>query len=130
MLAGVVAGGPLGFLPEGAGEGVGVGGHGAGQAAVGGIDAEVAGEVVLGVPGGGADRGRLGRVEDGGVAFFDAAQHPLVRFLGRVPVEDPAGGGLAGRRGRVPPPWRRAGAGPRSGGGPPAGSAAPADLVR
>jgi hypothetical protein len=57
----VVAGGPLGLLPEGAGEGFGVGGHGPGQGAVAGVDAEVAGEVVLVVPGGGADRGRLGR---------------------------------------------------------------------
>jgi len=96
VLADVVAGGPLGFLPVGIGEGVGVGGHGAGQAAVGGLDAEVAGEVAGVVPGGGADRWRLGRVEDGGVAFVDAAQYALVLFLGRVPVEDPAGGGLAG----------------------------------
>ena len=43
--AGVVAGGPPGFLPEGIGEGGGVGGHGAGQAPVGGLDAEIAGEV-------------------------------------------------------------------------------------
>jgi hypothetical protein len=51
VLAGVVAGGPLGFLPEGAGEGADVGGHGPGQGAVGGLDAEVAGEVILVVPG-------------------------------------------------------------------------------
>src|SRR5690242_1605179 len=57
LLAGVAAGGPLGLLSEAAGEGVRVGRHGAGQGAVAGIDAEVTGEVVLGVPGGGADRG-------------------------------------------------------------------------
>ena len=50
FLAGVVAGGPLGFLPEGVGEGVGVSGHDPGQGAVAGLDAEVAGEVVLVVP--------------------------------------------------------------------------------
>jgi len=81
----VVACGPLGFLPEGIGEGAGVGGHGAGQAPVGGLDAEVAGEVAGVVPGGRADGGRLGRVEDGGVAIFDAAQYPLVLFLGVFP---------------------------------------------
>ena len=96
MLAGVVAGGPLGFLPEGAGEGIGIGGHGAGQGAVAGFDAEVPGEVAGVVPGPGADRGRLGRVEDGGIALFDAAQHPLVLFPGRVSVEHPAGGSLPG----------------------------------
>lgn len=50
-----------GLLPEGVGEGVGVSGHGPGQGAVAGLDAEVAGEVVLVMPGGGADRGPLGR---------------------------------------------------------------------
>ena len=98
----MVAGGPLGFLPEREGEGVGVGGHGAGQAAVGGPGAEVAGEIARVVPGGGADGGRLGRVEDRGVAFFDAAQYPLVLFPGRVPVEDPAGGGLASSAAEFP----------------------------
>jgi len=91
----VLAGGPLGFLPEAAGEGVRIGVHGAGQGAVAGFDAEVAGEVVL-VPGAGADRGLLDHVEDGGVAVLDAAQHPLVGVLGTVAVEDPARGCLAG----------------------------------
>ena len=63
-LAGVVACGPLGFLPEGIGEGVGVGGRGAGQAAAGGLDAEVAGEVVLAVPGGGAKLTPLARIPE------------------------------------------------------------------
>jgi hypothetical protein len=85
-----------GLLPEGAGGGVGVSGHGPGQGAVAGLHAEVAGEVVLVVPGPGSDRGRLDRVEDGGVALVDAAPHPLVRFPGRISVEHPGGGGLAG----------------------------------
>jgi hypothetical protein len=59
--AGVVAGGPLGFLPEGAGEGAGVGGHGPGKGAVAGLNSEVAGEVVLAVP-------RLGPVAGGSIA--------------------------------------------------------------
>ena len=47
------------------------------------------------VPGSGADRGRLGRAEDGGVAFGDGAKHPLVLLPGRA-AGHPAGGGLAG----------------------------------
>src|SRR5450755_2207819 len=96
VLAGVLAGGPLGFLPEAAGEGVRVCGHGAGQGAVAGFDAEVAGEVILVIPGGRPDRGRLDRVQDGGVSLLDAAQHPLVGVLGGAAVEDPARGCLAG----------------------------------
>jgi hypothetical protein len=96
LLAAVVAGGPLGFPPEAAGEGVRIGRHGARQGAVAGIDAEVAGEAVLGVPGGRADRGRPGRVEDGRVAVLDAAQRPLVRLVGGAAAGHPAGGCLAG----------------------------------
>jgi hypothetical protein len=96
VLAGVLAGGPLGFLPEAAGEGVGVGRHGAAHGAAAGFDAEVAGEVVLAVPGGRAGRGRLEGVEDGGVALVDAVQHPLPGAIGGAAVEGPAGGCLAG----------------------------------
>ncbi|HLM88029.1 MAG TPA: hypothetical protein VK284_03220 [Streptosporangiaceae bacterium] len=77
VLAGVLAGGPLDFCPEAAGEGVG--GHGAGQGGVAGFQAEVAGEVVLVVPGGRADRGRLDRVENGGVTLVDAAGNSTCR---------------------------------------------------
>lgn len=92
----MVAGGPPGFLPEGAGEGTGERGHGPGQGAVLWFDAEVAGEVVLVIPGGRADRGRLGCGEDGGIAVSDAAQHPLVFRPGRASAGRPGGGGLAG----------------------------------
>ena len=49
----------------------------------------------MAVPGGGSDRRRLDRVEDGGIAVVDSAQHPLVG-VGGVAVEDPGGGCLAG----------------------------------
>ena len=83
-------------LPETAGEGVAICCRCAGQGAVAGLDTEVAGEAGLVIPGGGADRGRLDRVEDGKVALVDAARHPLAGVLGGVAVQDPAGGCLAG----------------------------------
>ena len=86
---------------------------------------QVAGEVGLVIPGGGADRGRLDRVEDGKVAVVDAARHPLAGVLGSVAVEDPAGGCLA----RAAAEFSGLGGGrqrqPRSAAGPLAGSAGP-----
>jgi hypothetical protein len=125
LLAAVVAGGPLGFLPEAAGEGVRVGRHGARQGAVAGIDAEVAGEVVLGVPGGRADRraarprrGRPGRRPRCRAAPAGTPRRGCCRRTPsrRLPCRRP---------GRVPPPWRRPAAGPRSAACRPAGSAGP-----
>jgi hypothetical protein len=85
-----------GLLPEGAGEGVGVSGHGPGQGAVAGSMPRSGARSSWSYPAPGSDRGRLDRVEDGGVALVDAAPHPLTRFPGRISVEHPGGGGLAG----------------------------------
>jgi len=109
--AGVVKGGPLGFLPEGVGEGVGVSGHGPGQGAVAGPHAEVGGEVVLVVPdprvrsrAAGSRRGRRGRPRRCRAA--PAGTFPRAYFR-RTPRRRRS----CRRRGRVRPPWRRAGAG-------------------
>ena len=96
VLAGAVAGGPLGFLPEGAGEGFGVGGHGpgAGRCRRGRCRGRGRGR-----PGHARRRGRsraarprLGRLG----RPLRSAKHPLVLFLGRVSVEHPAGSGPIG----------------------------------
>ncbi len=92
----MVAGGPLGFVPEGVGVGVGVGGRGLWAGRGRRARGRGRGEVVLVLHGHGADRGRLGRVEDGGVAVVDAVQHPLVCLLWGVAVEDPGGGRVVG----------------------------------
>jgi hypothetical protein len=117
LLADVVAGAPLGFLTEGAR----IGGHGPGQGAVARLDAEVAGKVFLAVPGPRADRGRLGGVEDGGVASsmprstrrYSSGVFPSKTRPAALLAPRPSSSALA-----------MGGAGPRSGGGPPARSAA------
>jgi hypothetical protein len=75
---GCARGWPVRRRPEAVRQGVGVGGHGVVQGGAAGIQAGVAGEVVLVVPGGRADRERPGRVEDGGVALLDAQRVPAV----------------------------------------------------
>jgi hypothetical protein len=86
----VLAGGPLDFGPEAAGEGAGVGRHGVVQDAVAGFEAEV----VLVVPGGRADRGRPIALSTAG-SPSSMPQYAPVCLVGAVGVEGPGGGCLA-----------------------------------